>query len=184
MLITDYGHLGGRWRPPKKYERYGKAPLNQHGIRVHLHAKSIVIDGEITLIGSHNFDPRSDNYNTESGFIIHDRAFTSAVRDIVLRDAAPENSWTIARRPGHSLISRLNAKIGDLSAALPLFDLWPFRYASSFELKEGCTPKRPTEPGFYACYDDVGDFPDVDLPLKTIYTRIVTGFGAGLQSIL
>jgi len=37
---------------------------------------------------------------------------------------------------------------------------------------------------FYACYTDVGDFPQVDLSPKTIYTRIITAFGAGLNSIL
>ena len=184
-LIANYASLGKPAEPARaKLSRYARAPLNHGGVRVNLHAKTIVIDGEIALIGSHNFDPRSDHYNTEAGFIIHDRAFTAQVRDAILRDAAPENSWTIARREGQSVLSRINRKIGDLSAALPIFDLWPFRYASSFELKAGCAPMRPQEPGFYACYDDMGDFPEVDLPLKTIYTRMVTAFGAGLQSIL
>ena len=40
------------------------------------------------------------------------------------------------------------------------------------------------DPGFRACHEDVGDFPEVDLPLKTIYTRIVSAFGAGLVGIL
>jgi hypothetical protein len=71
-----------------------------------------------------------------------------------------------------------------LSTALPLFDLWPFRYASSFEMNPGCAPLPPGDPHFYDCYTDVGDFPEVSLPLKTIYTRIVTAFGAGLVSIL
>ena len=185
-LIANYAELGKKKAVSKKakFERYGSAPQAATGVRVNLHAKTILIDGEITLIGSHNFDPRSDHYNTEAGFIIHDRAFTSRVRDAILRDAEPSNSWTIARRERRSWISRLNARIGDISAALPIFDLWPFRYASSFELKEGCAPMSPQAAGFYACYDDVGDFPGVDLPLKTIYTRIVTAFGAGLQSIL
>ena len=185
-LIANYAALGKKSAPAKKskYQRYGSAPLAAEGVRVNLHAKTILIDGEITLIGSHNFDPRSDHYNTEAGFIIHDRSFTEMVRDVILRDAEPQNSWTIARRERRSWLSRLNARIGDISAALPIFDLWPFRYASSFELKQGCAPMRPQDPGFYACYDDVGDFPGVDLPLKTIYTRIVTAFGAGLQSIL
>jgi cardiolipin synthase C len=185
-LIANYAALGEKIPSAKKpkYQRYSSAPQANLGVRVNLHAKTILIDGAITLIGSHNFDPRSDHYNTESGFIIHDREFTTLVRDAILRDAEPQNSWTIARRERRSWISRLNARIGDISAALPIFDLWPFRYASSFELKDGCTPMHPQEPGFYACYDDVGDFPGVDLPLKSIYTRIITAFGAGLQSIL
>jgi len=45
-------------------------------------------------------------------------------------------------------------------------------------------PSAPDDPQFYACHDNVGDFPEVGLPLKTIYTRIVTAFGAGLLSIM
>ena len=184
-LIANYATLGRDDEPHgAKYSRYGNAPLRHGGVRVSLHAKTILIDGEIALIGSHNFDPRSDHYNTEAGFIVRDRAFAARVREAILRDAQPDNAWTIARRERHSWLSRLNARIGDLSAALPIFDLWPFRYASSFEIRPGCVPMRPQEPGFYACYDDVGDFPEVNLPLKTIYTRMVTAFGAGLQSIL
>jgi putative cardiolipin synthase len=185
-LIANYETLGriDTTAPAAKYSRYGKPPIKRGGVRVSLHAKTILIDGEIALIGSHNFDPRSDHYNTEAGFIVRDRLFTARVRESIQRDIDPDNAWTIARRQRRSLISRLNARIGDLSAALPVFDLWPFRYASSFELKSGCAPMRPQNPDFYACYDDVGDFPEVNLPLKTIYTRIVTAFGAGLQSIL
>ena len=183
-LIADYASLGAGVEGSRRYQKYGRAPLRERGVRVGLHAKSIVIDGSIALIGSHNFDPRSDHYNTESGFIIHDRAFAQVLRASILRDCAPGNAWTIARRQGTSWLSRLNRAIGDFSARLPLFDLWPYRYASSFELNPGCTPLPPGAPGFYDCYTDVGDFPEVDLPLKTIYTRIVTAFGAGLQSIL
>ncbi len=82
------------------------------------------------------------------------------------------------------MLNQLNNSISDISTALPIFDLWPFRYASSFEIKPGCSALPPGNPQFYECYEDVGDFPEVDLPLKTIYTRIVTAFGAGLHSIL
>ncbi|MBS0558087.1 MAG: phospholipase D family protein [Proteobacteria bacterium] len=183
-LIAGYANLGNDSTGPRRYRKYERAPLTEHGVRLGLHAKSIVIDGNIAMIGSHNFDPRSDHYNTESGFIIHDRAFAQVVRASILRDCAPGNAWTIARRQGTNWISRLNRAIGDFSARLPIFDIWPYRYASSFELKPGCTPLPPGAPGFYDCYADVGDFPEVDLPLKTIYTRIVTAFGAGLHSIL
>ena len=108
------------------------------------------------------------------------------VRAAVLRNAQPQNAWTVAQRPprGPKVIRKLNNVIATVSNALPLFDLWPFRYATSYELKPGCRPLLPRDPGFQACYEDVGDFPEVDLPLKTIYTRIVTAFGAGLVGIL
>jgi len=167
-----------------RYQRYGRAPLKRSGVRLGLHAKTMVIDDAVTVIGSHNFDPRSDRYNTESGFIVFDAALAAAVRASILEDAAPGNAWTIARRPRPGLWSRINNAVSDFSTALPLFDFWPFRYASSFELKPDCSPLPPADPHFYDCYADVGDFPEVNLPLKTIYTRMVTAFGAALVSIL
>jgi phosphatidylserine/phosphatidylglycerophosphate/cardiolipin synthase-like enzyme len=183
-LVANYAVLGDSSDTDTRYRKYGRAPLTRHGVRLGLHAKSIVIDHAVTLIGSHNFDPRSDHYNTESGFIIHDAAFAELVRASILRDNAGENSWTIARREHHGWISRLNERVGDVSAKLPIFDFWPFRYASSFELDPDCAPLRPDDAQFYGCYTDVGDFPEVDLSPKTIYTRIITAFGAGLHSIL
>ncbi|HJT97057.1 MAG TPA: phospholipase D family protein [Rhodanobacteraceae bacterium] len=182
-FVRDYDELAGGGNTGE-YERYGRTPLTRGGVRLGLHSKSLVIDGGICLIGSHNFDPRSDDYNTESGFIIHDAKVAARVRAAVLRNAAPGNAWTIAKRERPRVIDRLNNAIADVSTALPLFDFWPFRYATSFELKPGCDPVPPSDPGFRACYEDVGEFPEVDLPLKTIYTRIVTAFGAGLVGIL
>lgn len=182
-FVANYAELAGGGNAGK-YHRYGQAPLKRGGVRLGLHGKSLIIDGRVCVIGSHNFDPRSDSYNTESGFILHDAAVAETVRAAVLRDAAPQNAWTIARRQRPHWLAKINNAIADLSTALPLFDLWPFRYSSSFELDPGCQPLPPGDPNFYNCYTDVGDFPEVALPLKTIYTRIVTAFGAGLVGIL
>jgi len=183
-IVAGYAQLGDGDGSRGGDRRYGRAPLERHGVRLGLHAKSIVIDARVALIGSHNFDPRSDDYNTESGLIVRDAAFAAALRASILRDNEPGNAWTIARQPRPGPLGRLNNVLGDLSTRLPIFDLWPFRYATSYELQPGCAPLSPRDPAFYSCYRDVGDFPQVDLPLKTIYTRIVTAFGAGLHSIL
>lgn len=183
QLFSRYEELGGG-DGPDDYRRYGQAPLATSGVRVGMHAKSIIIDGQVTLIGSHNFDPRSDNYNTESGLIIHDKTVAELVRSAILRDIEPQNSWTIAKRPRTNLLHRINNAIADFSSVLPLFDFWPFRYATSYELNSGCAPMKQTDPDFYDCYTAVGDFPEVDLPMKTIYTRMVTAFGAGAVGIL
>lgn len=162
----------------------GPVPLKRAGVRVGLHAKSIVIDDRIGVVGSHNFDPRSDNLNTESMVVVHDHEFAVALRASIELDMQPQNAWTIARREKPPLFSGLSYSLGKLSEKLPIFDIWPFPYASSFELREGCNPLPPEAPGFYDCHEDVGAFPEVDLPLKTVYTRIVTAFGAGLVPIL
>ena len=67
--------------------------------RVGLHSKSFVVDGEVAMIGSHNFDPRSEGFNTENGIVIWDRAFASELERLIRRDIEPRNSWVVALRP-------------------------------------------------------------------------------------
>ena len=43
---------------------------------------------------------------------------------------------------------------------------------------------RLNNPGFYQCYEPVGDFPEVALSPKWIITRLVTAFGIGIKGIL
>jgi phosphatidylserine/phosphatidylglycerophosphate/cardiolipin synthase-like enzyme len=160
-------------------------PLLSEGRRYGLHAKSIVIDDAFGMVGSHNFDPRSDHYNTEAGVIVYDHRFADQLRQSILRETQPENAWVIAPRQRKlPVLSDLNDAIGTVSEHLPLFDLWPFRYATSYDLRPGCSPMRPSEPGFFACYRAVGDFPDVDVSPKLIITRLITAFGAGTTGLL
>ena len=61
------------------------------------------------------------------------------------------------------------------------------RYATSYEFvaSEQCPqPLLPSDPNFRACYQPVGDFPEVAVGMKAITTRIFTAFGAGLAPIL
>ena len=161
------------------------APLLSGGRRFGLHAKSIVVDDDFGMVGSHNFDPRSDHYNTESGAIVYDHAFADQLRSAILRDAQPQNAWVIGPRQSVvPVLTDINQAIGTISEHLPFFDLWPFRYATSYDLKPGCTPMRISNPKFYTCYTPVGDFPDVDLSPKLIITRLVTAFGVGAKGIL
>mgnify|MGYP001166045657 FL=1 len=162
----------------------GPLPLKTLGLRMGLHAKSMVIDGRIAAIGSHNFDPRSDHLNTESVLLVHDQAFAHELRETLLFDMAPQNAWTVAPRPRLPVLSGLNYSLGKLSEKLPLFDLWPWRYATSYEINPGCEPRPPLAADFAECYTPVGDFPEVAIPFKGINTRILTAFGAGLAPIL
>jgi len=165
----------------------GPVPLKRAGVRMGLHAKSMVIDGRIGVIGTHNFDPRSETYNTESVVIIEDEAFARALADSIRRDMQPENSWLVARKVKPPVFSGLDYSLGKVSEALPLFDLWPWRYATSYEFVPGpdCPePLSPGDPRFHQCYRSVGDFPEVNVGPKWLYTRILTAFGAGLVPIL
>ena len=162
-------------------------PLRRAGARMGLHAKSLVIDERIGVVGTHNFDPRGDRYNTESAVVIDDPVFAHALADSIRRDMAPANAWVIARRDKPPVLSGLDYSLGKVSEQLPVFDLWPWRYATSYEFVPGpqCPmPLRRDEPRFRECYRPVGAFPEVSLGLKGLTTRILTAFGAGLAPIL
>jgi phosphatidylserine/phosphatidylglycerophosphate/cardiolipin synthase-like enzyme len=164
-----------------------RVPLERAGVRIGLHAKSLVVDERIGVVGTHNFDPRGDRYNTESAVVIDDPAFARALAASIRRDIAPANAWTIARRPDPPLFSGLEYTLAKISERMPIFDLWPVRYATSYEFRPGpgCpAPLSPFDPGFRDCYRPVGDFPEVDIGLKPLLTRIFTAFGAGLAPIL
>lgn len=164
----------------------GPVPLRRAGVRVGLHAKSVVIDRRTAIVGTHNFDPRSDHWNIESMVVVDDADFAEALATAIERDMQPDNAWLIAPRQKPPMFASISYSLGKLSEALPIFDLWiwPFPYARSYELREGCDPVPWGDLRFFDCWEDVGDFPEVDVGSKRIYTRIMTGFGAGLTPIL
>ncbi|THD14354.1 hypothetical protein B1808_03575 [Pseudofulvimonas gallinarii] len=153
--------------------------------RVSLHGKSAVVDRRIALVGTHNFDPRSDRFNTEAAVIIEDTGFAAELAQLIERDMEPANSWIIApRERGPMPVYWLSRTLENISSALPVFDLWPFRYASSFQPVEGCPPLAREHPDFYRCHEDVGDFPGVENVLARIRARLVAAFGAPMVPIL
>jgi len=58
-----------------------------------LHAKSMVIDNKITVIGTFNLDPRSANLNTECIVVVNSKAITEGVLEGMEIEFKPENSW-------------------------------------------------------------------------------------------
>ncbi|MFN8335954.1 MAG: phospholipase D family protein [Cyclobacteriaceae bacterium] len=58
-----------------------------------LHAKSMVIDGEVVVVGTFNLDPRSANLNTECVTVIRSKRVASGVLAGMETEFAPENSW-------------------------------------------------------------------------------------------
>lgn len=60
-----------------------------------LHAKSMVIDDEISVIGTFNLDPRSANLNTECASIVYSKEITTGVLEGMEIEFRPENAWEI-----------------------------------------------------------------------------------------
>ena len=58
-----------------------------------LHAKSMVIDGNTTVIGTFNLDPRSANLNTECIAVIYSKQISANVLNGMNIEFKKENSW-------------------------------------------------------------------------------------------
>ncbi|HEY0334445.1 MAG TPA: phospholipase D family protein [Stenotrophomonas sp.] len=162
-------------------------PLTRTGARMGLHAKSLVVDRRVGVIGTHNFDPRSENYNTEGAVVIEDPAFAQALAASIERDISPDNSWAVAPREKPPVFSGLNYSFGKVFEKLPILDFWPWRYATNYAFKPGpdCPfPVKRQDPQFLHCYEPVGDFPEVNVGPKWLLVRMLTAFGAGLVPIL
>jgi len=88
-----------------------------------LHAKTLVIDSKTVFIGTFNFDPRSENLNTEVGAIIHDEALARAVEASIETDMAPGNSWDTAKDDPDQYVSfakRIKVRFYQLMPIKPL----------------------------------------------------------------
>ncbi|MCW8825339.1 MAG: phospholipase D family protein [Gammaproteobacteria bacterium] len=75
-------------------DRY--AALEKRAPLFALHAKTLVVDGQITYIGTFNFDPRSAHLNTEVGVIIDNTVIAEQVEAAIMVDISTENSWNPA----------------------------------------------------------------------------------------
>jgi len=62
-----------------------------------LHAKSMVIDGHITVVGTFNLDPRSANLNTECITVIRSDRIAAGVLEGMEVEFRPENAWETTR---------------------------------------------------------------------------------------
>ena len=57
------------------------------------HAKSMVIDNKITVVGTFNLDPRSANLNTECVVIVNSEQISKGVLEGMEIEFLPENAW-------------------------------------------------------------------------------------------
>ena len=91
------------------------------GVRIYeyegglLHAKSLTLDGEVTLIGSANMDRRSFDLNYENNILFYDPTLTAEIRrrqDTYLARSHPVTTemvarWSMTRRLWNNTIAML-----------------------------------------------------------------------------
>ena len=73
-----------------------------------LHAKVMVIDRELTWVGSFNIDPRSALINTELAVLVRCASLAEATAGMIETDLAPERAWRLSLDPPGARTGRLH----------------------------------------------------------------------------
>lgn len=149
--------------------------------RVGLHSKSFVVDGRVAMIGSHNFDPRSEGFNTENGLIVWDEPFARKLEQLIRRDIEPQNSWIVAVKPD---VEQAKTAIEPVPKTIPEFKPWSWSSTSVYELAPGKAPVPPESPDFYRNYYEVGSFPEVIRTRRQATVLFLGSFFFFLEPIL
>lgn len=148
--------------------------------RTGLHCKTFVVDSHVVIIGSHNFDPRSEVFNTENGLIVWDEVFAAAVAQMIRRDTEPGNSWVVALKPPDDLPEP--ESYATFRAALQ-YEPRTYGATSAYELIPGKTPVKPGSPDFYRNYYPVGAFPQVTRTRRQFMVLFLGSFLGFLEPI-
>jgi putative cardiolipin synthase len=86
-----------------------------------LHAKSILVDGRVAMIGSYNIDPRSRYLNSEVMCVAADERVARELRSAI--DAHLENSWRIERHAhGPRVSTAMSIRLWGARLLLPLIE--------------------------------------------------------------
>ncbi|MEN9734949.1 MAG: cardiolipin synthase, partial [Verrucomicrobiota bacterium] len=81
-----------------------------------LHAKSLVIDDDLVIVGSSNMDIRSFAINAEANLLIHDATVARQVRELNQRHIDQSDRLTLEawrRRPLAIRIAQNTARLAD-----------------------------------------------------------------------
>lgn len=100
------------------------SPLLESGVKIFelkdalLHAKSVVIDGTVSIVGSANLDMRSFLHNDEVNAIVIDRGFGQRMEEVFRRDERASRAVTMERWKKRSLWQRMK------EFGVKLFSYW------------------------------------------------------------
>jgi phosphatidylserine/phosphatidylglycerophosphate/cardiolipin synthase-like enzyme len=163
---------------------YGEAEGKKKPPHLCIHAKTLVIDHQHTFIGTYNLDPRSANLNTEMGLLIDDPVVATWVRNDILRDCQPRNSWVINKRRMPLSLDDVNRLVEGTLRHTPV-DIWPIRNTTSFALRKNRRSVPPYHKDFYDCYKEAGNFPGAsnDLLGKEIMARLLKTITSPVQPL-
>ena len=149
-----------------------------------IHSKTYLFDDDVVWLGSLNMDPRSQRLNTEAGIILRDKEFFDQVDENIMRAASPTNAWTIGPRRKVPILSFLNGIVENIFSLIPIANIWPFTYSTSYALREGGEEMPFFDERFHDNYKPVGQFPGVEMSPKAIKTRLTKAFFGPAEPII
>jgi hypothetical protein len=82
------------------------------------------------------------------------------------------------------VLGDVNGAIESFSRWLPVFDIWPYRSTSVYELKPGATPMPPGTEGFYDSYQPLGSFPGVISQKRRWQVIMISSFMGFITPVL
>jgi hypothetical protein len=86
--------------------------------------------------------------------------------------------------PGLPVLSEINGAFESVSRSLPIFDFWPYRSTTLYELKPGATPMPPGAEGFYESYVPIGSFPEVISKKRRAQVILISSFMGFITPVL
>ncbi|MEW6777084.1 MAG: cardiolipin synthase [Bdellovibrionota bacterium] len=100
-------HLLAEWAGRSYYEELLEAGVQiQEFLGGMLHAKAVVVDGNIASVGSANMDVRSFRLNFELNLIVHGAAFAGQIEKTLREDTKASERLTLERFSQRPLLSR------------------------------------------------------------------------------
>jgi cardiolipin synthase len=96
----------------RRASRHTWPKLLAAGVEIHefqpamIHAKTLIIDDEVVLVGSINFDPRSFSLNAECGIVVADRGLASGMATVFARDLQRSQRVDASHVTGRSVVTR------------------------------------------------------------------------------
>lgn len=149
-----------------------------------LHAKCMLLDSQLAIIGTFNLDPRSTTTNTEQVLMVRDSEVVQDLQRLMHLDIAPANAWRVGSRDlvcgwFHAPFVRLSECTGDWLS----LDIYPVQPTACFDLKAGATPVPVDHPNFREVWDEIGPTPEADDATVRRATAVQT-FGAAFTPLL
>lgn len=162
------------------------AALRQGGTEpfLSLHAKCVLADGAVAVVGTFNLDPRSQHINTEQVLILWGDAIAGDLATLIDRDSAPGNAWRVGERDltmgwFHAPLIRLSEWTGDWLS----LDIYPVQPTTCFEPVPGAPALPFGVAGSEASWRDAGPTPEASEE-EADRAELVQSFGAVLTPLL